>query len=504
MKKKYSVFYYLAIVALVVVLFSWLVPAVNVSNGTVTNITNQPIGLFGLVYYPVVTIASFIHIGLALMAIGGLYGVLVKTGVYSKLVNETVKKWKGKEKKFLVITIVVLAILNSLFGTTFAFFIVVPFLMGVMLKLGFNKLTTVTATVGSLLIGSLGSTFGYEIAGYANYYLGLEVFDGILFKILLLITSLVLFIFFTLSTAKLGSKKTKKATKTSTKASSKKEEKVEEEIKEEILFLEDEDVSTKKKPLAAIIVVGILLFVAIVSMFNWNNVFGVDIFEKIYELINGVKAPVSETPFLSNFADMPVIMKLLGIFSPLGYWSYYELIVLLILASLLLGWMYNIKFQDVFENFIEGAKKMVRPAIYAALSSLILVITMEGAVASFNWLAVKLLTLTDDFNVLSVLGTSLFGGALYNQFSYLVYSISNLLSVSNFSTELGVVIAFIIQSVYGVIMLIFPTSIVLVSGLGMLNVSYKDWMKHIWKFVVGLLLLVIVLAIIFTTVIQVF
>ena len=49
----------------------------------------------------------------------------------------------------------------------------------------------------------------------------------------------------------------------------------------------------------------------------------------------------------------------------------------------------------------------------------------------------------------------------------------------------------LVQSVYGVAMLIFPTSAVLIAGLSLFNVSYKQWMKYIWKFALIAFLLVL-------------
>ena len=50
----------------------------------------------------------------------------------------------------------------------------------------------------------------------------------------------------------------------------------------------------------------------------------------------------------------------------------------------------------------------------------------------------------------------------------------------------------VIQSIYGIAMMIFPTSVILISGLSLFDVSYKDWIKYIWKFALITLLLVLV------------
>ena len=57
------------------------------------------------------------------------------------------------------------------------------------------------------------------------------------------------------------------------------------------------------------------------------------------------------------------------------------------------------------------------------------------------------------------------------------------------------VIAVMFQSLYGAVMLVAPTSIILMGTISYLGVSYKEWLKNIWKF---LLEFIVILFIIFT------
>ena len=50
----------------------------------------------------------------------------------------------------------------------------------------------------------------------------------------------------------------------------------------------------------------------------------------------------------------------------------------------------------------------------------------------------------------------------------------------------------LIQSVYAVGMLIFPTSVILIAGLSFFDVSYKQWFKYIWKVLLSLFVLTII------------
>ena len=56
-------------------------------------------------------------------------------------------------------------------------------------------------------------------------------------------------------------------------------------------------------------------------------------------------------------------------------------------------------------------------------------------------------------------------------------------------------IALILQSIHGIVMLIAPVSVILVAGLKYLNISYKEWLKNVWKYLLlAFISIVIVIA----------
>ena len=60
------------------------------------------------------------------------------------------------------------------------------------------------------------------------------------------------------------------------------------------------------------------------------------------------------------------------------------------------------------------------------------------------------------------------------------------------ATNLGK-IALTWQSMYGFTMLFAPTSIVLMGTLSFLGVSYKEWIKSVWKLLVELLVVLLII-----------
>ena len=94
------------------IILSWIIPTGYYQNGEFSNMGTLPIGLIDIIKYPVITFTSsvFLLTAIVILLIGGLYGVLNKTGVYSKIVEGLTAKFKGK-KTFLVISILLFSIL---------------------------------------------------------------------------------------------------------------------------------------------------------------------------------------------------------------------------------------------------------------------------------------------------------------------------------------------------------------------------------------------------------
>jgi uncharacterized ion transporter superfamily protein YfcC len=99
--KKNSIIKAIAITFFVYILLSWIVPTGSYQNGVFTKGTTSPVGISDFFIYPVSTAITsiFVLTALVILLIGGLYGVMNKTGAYQKFVEGTVKKFEGKENQ---------------------------------------------------------------------------------------------------------------------------------------------------------------------------------------------------------------------------------------------------------------------------------------------------------------------------------------------------------------------------------------------------------------------
>ena len=474
--KKNSLIKAMVGIFLVFVVLSWIIPAGAFSQAGFAAEGTAPVGLIDLIRYPIITFTSSIFAlsSFVVLLVGGFYAVLNKTGVYGKLVESLKKKFKGKEFTFVIISVSVFAILASLTGLTLPLFILVPFMVAVIMSLGYKKITAFMSTIGAILVGNMASTYGFNINGYLKYFLSVEMNTTILYRVILLVTSIGILIF---AIDKISAKDlTKKSTrKTAKKAESK------EEVEEVVIPLYDGVVDKKKSFVPMIIVVIIMMLISFVSMYNWSNGLGVELFNNIYDSINNFE-----------INGYPIFKNLIGSVDPFGYWSNYELSVLLIIATLLIGWIYNLKFSETLESFISGAKKMLKVAIYMILANVIFLI-MNSDSYGYNIYATVanfFLGITDKFNVFTMSLTGLFGGFFYNEFPYMLNIIYS--HIATAYTNLGA-ISLILQYTHGLVMLVIPTSVMLVIGLTYLDIPYIEYLKKVWKYLLMFLAAIVVI-----------
>ena len=106
-----------------------------------------------------------------------------------------------------------------------------------------------------------------------------------------------------------------------------------------------------------------------------------------------------------------------------------------------------------------------------------------------------LLELTKGFNVFTTGIAAILAAVLNVEPAYVFQSVVPYLSSVVTDKTTYPLIAVMFQSLYGAVMLIAPTSVILMGTISYLGVSYKEWLKSVWKFVLEF---VVVLFIIFT------
>ena len=461
--KKTGLFKIIMFILLGMTLLTWIFSASMFNEGNLAELGMLNIGFFDFfsLLFRSFSFTYFVQIFIFLVAVGAFYGVLEKTGKYRAWIERIAKNLKGREFYFLAVVALIIVLLTSVFDYGVCIFIFFPFIISIVLLLGYDKVTACLTTFGSLLVGMIGSTIGYNTTGVVAELLSVKPATALYYKLGLLAFAFAALLFF-LSKAKHN-------------------------VNEEDPFAGEK--TSNKYSVASIIVVFSLVFVILViGCTKWQNTFGVSVFDKFHETVTTYSpklpyAHVTNDGIDSGKQEVAIFAKILGQGNALGTWQYAEMAIVCFFASLLVGWLYRVK--GIFAAMANGAKKMLVPAFMVLF--VYTVVYFSGNHMFFPTIANLLLKVTNKFSVffgsvVAVLGSFFHVDMLYVA-NYVAPQIQNA-GASNALTML------LVQGLYGVTMFIAPTSYLLVLGLSYLEIPYKEWIKKTWKLTLALLVIV--------------
>lgn len=463
-EKKYGLFKGILLLIVVAILLSWLIPNGAFGSTGFQESNLQRIGLNDwswLIYYGIYFAIDKI---IFLLIVGGIYGILTKIPAYDKLVNGIAKKLSKHKSASVVILSTIIAVLTSLLTQTFVVILFIPFIISILNRMKLDKMSVLATTFGSMLVGILGATYGTEGLVYFNKYVTTDTMNinsTILIRFGILVVGLVLFNFFTLSHMK-------------------KKDKSSETI--DMFPVELEEGNNKKTNIIPIVVIGVLtVLLTIFGYINWETNWNISAFNDFHTYL-------TEKIVLGD--DFAIFKSLLGSnMGAFGAWDLFAMSAICILFVIILGLCYRVKLDEFFNNFANGAKKMLKPIIcVVAAYTLMVVVYMSPYVAT---IINSLLGLTETFNLATMLMSSLITNIFHTDLGYTAYILSSYLT-TEYPDYLNVIYVMFI-SVYGLVQFFVPTSIVLGIGLTSLDVKYKDWLKYIWKFIVGIFVCLLVL-----------
>ena len=498
--KRHNTIKVVLVTLLVFMLLSWILPAAYFS-GSYADQGRVQMGLFDLFSYPTTAISYFGYIAIFILVVGGFYGILNTIPAYGTLLDNLSKKFQKHGKLVVSIIMVLLAVITSICGLQLGLIIFFPFLVSLILLMGYDKIVAALTLVGSTMIGVAGSLFAYGNTSVIMSTLSLKITSNWGAKLIILVLGLAVLIVNTIlyinsldkkkksvkaSTKKESSKKedTKKTTKKTTKATTKAADKTESvkvvKTKSDIDYYVPSEVKGKHKVWPLVVAFSVIFVIMILAFISWSNAFKVTAMEDATSAVTGFK--------VFGFA---LFGKLLGNVNAFGSWTLNDLSLVMIVAAAFLMIVYKVKFNDGLQAFITGAKRALEPACLV-----ILIYTCLVAVTyhPFQLTIYKFLFgFTKGFNVFTSTIAAIFASVfnadpLYAFQSVLPY-LASLVSKKSTYAVIGVVY----QAMYGVTMLVAPTSVVLMTVLSYLGISYKEWWKNIWKLVLELFVLMLII-----------
>lgn len=439
------------------ILGTWIFP---IGSFTTTTFSETPgFGLdlndFGTLIYNGINMT--IDKLMILVFIGVFYKVADATGAYRKTVTAISNKFKGKEKNCAIAVASIIIILISFVSEIFIVLFFIPFFISILANLKVDKITAFAVTFGALIAGTIGSPYGTEGLGGFNYYAGLTVENGLIYRYALQICVLILFAVF----VSIRLKDTSKS-----------------EVVEETFLLESEDKSVNNVPFIVISVITSLLL--ILGNIDWVANFDIQFFTKFHEWLFGL-----------TLGDHVIFEYLLGPAanaSVFGTFTIFDAVGILFAMIVLLAVSYRINFTKLTNILKETVSYLALPLLVIVLISSIFAI---GFLAQFLVsIANYLLNLSPEFNPFTSSIVAAISAIFSNDLAFTGYLYSSFFE-SRF-TVWNDIYGVCFTSISGIVQLVIPTSPLLI-GLYYTKVSYKDWIKYVSLFFAGILLITLLL-----------
>ncbi len=465
--KKYSIFKVVCVALAVVILLTWIFKTTSVDpygTGLVKDERIQ-VGLFDLFNYLTALPQAFGYIPLYVLAVGGFYGVLYKTNGYRNLLDKLVYKYEEREWVFLTLVMIIFSVLTSVAGINFALILLFPMVFATMMLMGYSKTTAVMTTVGSVSVGMLGNTYSVmDAQALINSFFNLSASTDIVVRIITLVLALILLIVNVLMYAKKHKS---------------------DSPRNGYLYPESDDKTAKSWPIT--LAFDFMLIIMVLACMSWVNAFNKDVFTNALTSVQEFK-----------IFGFPIFAKILGSgVVAFGSWSYTQLICLIVVMTLIVAFMCKLKVDEAIDGYVAGLSRAVRPALMAAFVFVFVYISAYHPV--LLTIIDPLMKLTKSFNWIAVITTSV-ASVISHFFNVeLYYSAYNMVQYAELlftDTKVYHVIAYLLQTTYGLASIFVPTSLVLVTTLSYAGVKYTKYLKAVWKLLLELFVLIVIVGII--------
>ena len=400
-----------------------------------------------------------IEVGLFIIIIGGFLGVVQKTGAIDVGIAELIRKNKGNEKRLIPILMTLFALGGTTYGMaeeTMAFY---ALLIPVMIAAGFDSIVAVGVILGGAMIGVLGSTVNPFSTGVASQSVGLSPGDGIVWRLIILVLSLIVGIWWVYRYAS----KVEKDQSNSL---------VDDYEADKLHFAIDEhalNATLTKSQKVSLFLFGLTFVIMVISLVPW------DMLNPNWTFFVTLSEGIQSIPILGDVYGTGAL--------PLGWWFFREITMLFMVMAIIIGKLAGMKEDSLIASFMMGANDLLGVALIVGLARGIQVVMNDGQMTAT--------VLEFGSHIMEGIPHGIFGFLtllFYMPMSFLIPSTSGLASATMsimgpLGESVGVHASVVItafQSATGLVGLLTPTSAVTMGALAIARVGYGKWFKFIF------------------------
>ena len=458
-KVSHFLFKALAISIFVAIVLTWIVPSGTFSGANLTTSDPARTGInemfLSMFYASNYYLLQFIFV----LVVGLFYGVISKTNGYKKLVNDAVSFWQPRKKWFALVHTVIIALFVSMSSQSFPILLFIPLVISIASRLGFGKLKSVMMTFGAMIVGLVGQTTATLGLSYLESTMNVKITTNLAVRYGILVIALLV-----LNMVLIKMKNKNK------------------DIEAESVDLVPLTGDEKKGKAWPYLVTFIVLFVfCILGYMPWNSAFGIDVFDTFHTWLT---TKVTVTIGGNSHA---IFGYILGKISAFGSWDIYTICYIAMIILIFVKLFSKVKIDEMLDGAVEGMKKTLKPALFVVLAYTMFVICYWSGFT--NTIVDKIVGTT--FSPISATVANALASFFHVDFGFSGFTLGAVYA-ARFADYTGTMLV-IMTSINGLVSLVAPTSVLLVTGLSMYDVSYKEWLKNIWKIAIILLVLLLIL-----------
>lgn len=246
-----------------------------------------------------------------------------------------------------------------------------------------------------------------------------------------------------------------------------------------ILISKYYDSSKEKSSILGFVIFGVAVLVLLLGTIAWGNIFANNFFDNAHTAWTGVKV-----------GGFDILNKLFGGVAAFGSSDWYQgptrfqiysMILLMAMVAITIAYKKSVK--ESFDGFVDGIKSFVVPAIVTVLVSSVFVFVYYSPVIS----NITSGLLGSNFNIATSGLYTIINSVFYVDYFYLANMILPTITTTYSDASTLSVISVMFANLYALVMLVGPTSLLLLITLSLTEVNYTEWFKFIGKLALPLL-----------------
>ena len=466
-------------IIVVVAVLTWFIPGGqyqmdqdgNAIAGTYSRAESNPQGIWDIVIAPIIgmvgndKVSGAIAISLCIILFGSFLEMMEESGSIKLFLKKIAIKNQNNYHALIWTLVLIMGIFGTVEGAYEEGFVYLLMFMPVVLALGLDTMVTVMIVVFGTQGGCLASIINPFSTGIAAGIAGISPGNGILLRTIVFIVIMSLISLYICHYAD----KIRKDPKQSPQFFRR-----DEDIKE-FPVAENEDLTISREQKKALIIFCATFIIMIISLIPWSSL------NENWTFFED---------FMAWLANVPVLGVIIGKdFTPFGQWYFNELSLLVLLATFIIGHTMHYNIDKIISITMKGAAGLVPTAFIVPLSRGIQVVMTNGQITPT--------ILHFGENTLSSLPPAAFviiGLIFYFILAIFIPSSTGLAAATmSIMAPLAVfagvkpeIMILIYLMALGLVKMIMPTSIVVMTCTQVSHIDYGTWVKTNWKLIAGL------------------